>query len=101
MGRMRPSIAAALIAALAGCKGTGKAAPRVAPRDAAPAVVDTAAAVADVDAPPPPMTPPPGMRGVQIIDLTYGGHREPGLPAIRDDGSEVATTAEADDGGRG
>src|SRR5262245_11264380 len=99
---MRPWIAAALLAGLAGCKDEGKRAPKaVTPAiDAAP-VAPIAIDAAGIDAAPPPMTPPPGARGVQILDLTYGGHSEPGLPAIRDDGSELAATAVADDGGRG
>jgi hypothetical protein len=48
-----------------------------------------------------PLTPAVGERGVQLRDLQYGGFAAPGLPAIREDGSELAALALADDGGRG
>lgn len=99
---------AALMACLGfglGCSGKKKAAPPVvaidAAVDAAAVVVAVDAAGPSVDAGPPPLTPPAGARGVQIVDLQYAGFEAPGLPAIRDDGSQVAAIVRADDGGRG
>ena len=49
------------------------------------------------------LTPPlaPGVLGLQIVDLEYGGYQAHGLPAIRGDGAEVLALSVADDGGRG
>src|SRR5688572_16645152 len=100
-----PSVIAALIAISAlGCKDGTAPKKKVAPAiDAAAAVAVAVDAAPEVtDAMPPPLTPPPpGGRGVQVFDLQYGGFDQPGLPAIKDDGSELAATAVADDGGRG
>jgi hypothetical protein len=85
----------------AGCKDKAPVAKQ------APVVLDAAARPVDaappvIDAGPPPLTPPPpGGRGVQIVDLEYGGFAQPGLPAIKADGSAIAVTSVADDGGRG
>lgn len=92
-----------------GCNGKGKTpakqgAPARATIDAAAvpaAPVDAAVAALPIDGPPEPLTPAPGERGVQLVDLTYGGFHAPGLPAIREDGSEVAALVAPDDGGRG
>lgn len=89
-----------------GCKDQAPPAPKVTPRtlDAAVAVAprDAAAPTGPTgDAGPGPLTPAVGARGVQIVDLQYGGYAQPGLPAIKDDGSEVLVTALLDDGGRG
>ncbi len=97
-------IAVALVLSLGTSAGCGKKRaapppPPPAPIDAAPRPID--GALPTVDAPPPPLTPPPGARGIQIIDLQYGGFAQPGLPAIKDDGSEIVATSVADDGGRG
>ena len=98
---------AALVACLGfgselGCGGKKKPPPAVVAIDAAAVVaVAVDAAVASIDAGPPPLTPPAGARGVQILDLQYAGFEAPGLPAIRADGSQVAAIVRADDGGRG
>ena len=88
---------------LAACKKK-EAAPQPAP---AVVVADAAAAVAVpvavADAGDAPLSPaiPAGKLGVQVIDLQYGGFVQPGLPAIRDDGSAIVVTSAGDDGGRG
>ncbi len=85
---------------LAACKK--EAAPQPAP---AVVVADAAVAVAVAvpDAGEAPLSPaiPAGKLGVQVIDLQYGGFEQPGLPAIRDDGSAIVVTSAGDDGGRG
>ena len=101
---MRTALSSLVLLALVGCKD--KAAPAkkavTPPLDAAAVAVVVDAAPEVSDAIPPPLTPPPpGGRGVQIFDLQYGGFAQPGLPAIKEDGSEVLVTAVADDGGRG
>lgn len=84
-----------------GCKK--KEEPRATPPP--PPAVDAAPAIdaTDVDALPPPLTPaiPDGKIGLQIIGLPYDGAEATGLPAIRDDGSQIAVRTIADDGGRG
>lgn len=100
--RTAPWIVAALLAGLAvACKDKTTTKPKAGPvvADAAPVAVDAARPA--IDAGPGPLTPLAGERGIQIYDLTYGGYTAPGLPAIKDDGSEIVTTAVADDGGRG
>lgn len=107
--RIAGSIVVVLFAIAGAAGGSGckdKAKPKAAPAPA-PAVIDAApagpidAAGPVAAAAPSPLTPPVGARGVQIRDLQYGGFAAPGLPAIKADGSEVVTTAVADDGGRG
>ena len=94
-------VVASLAGLIAGCKDKATTKPKAGPvaHDAAPAASDAARPL--VDAGSGPLTPPAGARGIQIFDLTYGGYTAPGLPAIKDDGSEIVTTAVADDGGRG
>src|SRR5262245_8207224 len=91
----------AVVLAVVGCKKKENEQAKPPP----PPAVDAAPAVdaMEVDAGPPPLTPavPAGKIGVQILDLEYGGMNAPGLPAIRDDGSQYAVVALADDGGRG
>jgi hypothetical protein len=99
--RQAPWFAVVVVLAL-GCDKKKEAAPpppAMKVIDAAVAPLD--AAVPTVDAPPPPLTPPPGARGIQLIDLQYGGFVQPGLPAMKDDGSEIVATSVGDDGGRG
>ncbi len=88
-----------------GCKDHAKPAAK-----ATPVLHDAAIAPTPTDAAPPtapgvdataPLTPAVGALGIQIKDLQYGGFAQPGLPAIKADGSEVVATALADDGGRG
>ena len=112
---MRPAlpllVASLAACALSACKDGGKSGkdgskvkPSLPPAtlDAGLAARPADAAVAPTDAGDGALTPPPpGGRGVQIIDVQYGGFRQPGLPAIKDDGSELVATAVADDGGRG
>lgn len=60
-------------------------------------------AATDPAAPPAAITPPLalGVRGVQVIDLEYGGYTSYGLPAIRADGSALVVLSTASDGDRG
>lgn len=105
--RIAPSLAVLVIAVagagtLAACRDEPPA-PRARPvvHDAAVTTAPIDAAAAAIDAGDAPLTPAVGERGVQIRDLQYGGFAAPGLPAIREDGSELAAVAQADDGGRG
>ncbi|MEZ4399974.1 MAG: hypothetical protein R3B06_08145 [Kofleriaceae bacterium] len=66
--------------------------------DAGPGATPTVPGAATA---PGPITPAVTGRGVQLIDLEYGGFTAIGLPAMRDDGGQLAVVAQADDGGRG
>ncbi|MBK9034508.1 MAG: hypothetical protein IPL61_25120 [Myxococcales bacterium] len=100
---MHTLVAIALVVTSVGCARTKRRPPAPTAGDAAGAPIDAGAPDVDagLDAGPAMLTPAPGARGVQINDLEYGGFAQPGLPAIKDDGSEVVATTVADDGGRG
>lgn len=102
-------VAALALASAAGCKKKTTTAAKAA--DAAVAAVPLDAAVAAVvvdaaggnDAEGPPLTPPvaDGKPGIQVKGVEYEGHALKMLPAIREDGGQIAAVTFGDDGGRG
>ena len=103
------SIGAVLaLALLGGCKKKTTTAAKTADAAVAAVVVDAAVAAvvvdaADGDAEGPPLTPPvaDGKPGIQVKGVEYEGHEVKMLPAIREDGAQIAAVTFGDDGGRG